>query len=83
MLPECTNVLWFDLVKGQDSPSDSALAAARGSRPLAAQPRTGPQRAALLGACARASAPRRYTPSEESHLLARNGRHQGYIHGGA
>jgi hypothetical protein len=49
------------LIIGENGPSDSALAAARGWRLLAAQPLTGTLRAALLGACARACAPRRYT----------------------
>src|SRR5712691_345386 len=51
------------LLIGQNGPSDSALAASSGGRLLAAQPLTGPLRAALLGACARACVPRRYTPS--------------------
>src|SRR5713226_5915463 len=51
------------LLIGQNGPSDSALAAASGWRLLAAQPLTGTLRAALLGACARACVPRRYTPS--------------------
>jgi hypothetical protein len=54
------------LVKGETGPSDSALAAASGWRLHAAQPLSGTRRAALLGACARACAPRRYTPSVES-----------------
>jgi hypothetical protein len=52
------------LIIGQDGPSDSARAASSGWRLLAAQPLTGTLRAALLGACARACAPRRYTPSQ-------------------
>src|SRR5713101_4951705 len=51
------------LLIGQNGPSDSALAASSGWRLLAAQPLTGTLRAALLGACARACGPRRYTPS--------------------
>src|SRR5712692_3242208 len=51
------------LIIGQNGPSDSALAATSGWRLLAAQPLTGTLRAALLGACARACVPRRYTPS--------------------
>src|SRR5713101_4951704 len=51
------------LLIGQNGPSDSALAASSGWRLLAAQPLTGTLRAALLGACARACVPRRYTPS--------------------
>src|SRR5712691_3446328 len=54
------------LLIGQNGPSDSALAASSGGRLLAAQPLTGTLRAALLGACARACVPRRYTPSIES-----------------
>src|SRR5712691_4487006 len=56
------------LIIGQNGPSDSALAAARGWRLSPAQPLTGTRRAALLGACARACAPRRYTPSAELSL---------------
>ena len=52
------------LLIGQNGPSDSALAASSGWRLLAAQPLTGTLRAALLGACARACVPRRYTPSQ-------------------
>src|SRR5216683_4103720 len=55
------------LLIGQNGPSDSALAAASGWRLLAAQPLTGTRRAALLGTCARACAPRRYTPSGGRH----------------
>jgi hypothetical protein len=43
------------LLIGQNGPSDSALAAARGWRLFAAQPLTGTRRAALLGTCARAA----------------------------
>src|SRR5713101_7680933 len=53
------------LLIGQNGPSDSALAASSGWQLLAAQPLTGTLRAALLGACARACVPRRYTPSNE------------------
>jgi len=56
------------LLIGQNGPSDSALAAASGGRLLAAQPLTGTLRAALLGACARACVPRRYTPSEVTFI---------------
>src|SRR5712691_11301308 len=65
------------LLIGQNGPSDSALAASSGWRLLAAQPLTGTLRAALLGACARACVPRRYTPSlasawaERAYLLTR------------
>ncbi len=52
------------LIIGQNGPPDSALAASSGWRLLAAQPLTGTRRAALLGACARACVPRRYTPSD-------------------
>src|SRR5947209_2174979 len=43
------------LLIGECGPSDSARAAARGWRLLAAQPLTGTRRAALLGTCARAA----------------------------
>jgi len=59
------------LLIGQNGPSDSALAASSGWRLLAAQPLTGTLRAALLGACARACVPRRYTPSFESKTTGR------------
>src|SRR5713101_5322470 len=58
------------LLIGQNGPSDSALAASSGWRLLAAQPLTGTLRAALLGACARACVPRRYTPSSEENRLS-------------
>src|SRR5712691_8881990 len=65
------------LIIGQNGPSDSALAASSGGRLLAAQPLTGTLRAALLGACARACVPRRYTPSNRQSARARpqSGRH--------
>ena len=43
------------LLIGKFGPSDSALAAARGWRLLAAKPLTGTLRATLLGPCARAA----------------------------
>ncbi len=61
------------LLIGQNGPSDSALAASSGWRLLAAQPLTGTRRAALLGACARACVPRRYTPSLETQEPPRAG----------
>ena len=56
-----------------DNRPDRPLRLCAGGRPRlatgAAQPLTGAQRAVLLGACARACAPRRYTPSLEALLL--------------
>src|SRR5712692_2434467 len=70
------------LLIGQNGPSDSALAAASGGRLLAAQPLTGTLRAALLGACARACVPRRYTPSDESpHIRQYPHAGGGHVHG--